>query len=71
MRSEDAWVGKRVRVSEDHRKASLRKREGTIVKRWGNPGHAALDVLLDDGALRLFWFHELEQAEEDDGGARS
>jgi hypothetical protein len=71
MKSEEAWVGKRVRVREDHRTASLRMREGAIAKRWGNPCYAALDVLLDDGSLRLFWYHELEQADEDDGGTGS
>jgi hypothetical protein len=34
---------------------------GTIEKRWGDPGYAALDVLLDDGTLGLFWHHELEE----------
>ena len=71
MKSAVPRVGKRVRVREDHRTASLRIREGAIAKRWGNPGYAALDVLLDDGCLRLVWYHELEQVEEDDGEARS
>jgi len=70
MRSEEAQVGKRVRVGKDHRLANLRGREGTIVKRWGNPGYAALDVLLDDGGWQLFWYHELEEVDEDDSGAR-
>ena len=64
MRSEEAWVGKRVRVREDHRSASLRGREGTIVQRWGNPGYAALDVLFDEGHRLLFWYHELEEVDE-------
>ena len=64
MRSEEAQVGKRVRVREGHRKASLRGREGTIVKRWGNPSHVALDVLLDEGHWQLFWYHELEEVGE-------
>ncbi|HEY6581038.1 MAG TPA: hypothetical protein VIZ60_07885, partial [Rubrobacter sp.] len=37
LRSEDARAGKRVMVREDHRTASLRGQEGTIVKRWGTP----------------------------------
>ena len=49
MKSEEAYVGKQVKVRVDRRKASLRSQEGTITRRWGNPGHAALDVLLDDG----------------------
>jgi len=64
MRSEEACVGKRVRVREDHRSASLRGREGTIVQRWGNPGYAALDVLLVEGHWLLFWYHELEEVDE-------
>ena len=37
MRSEEAQIGKRVRVRTDYRKANLRAQEGTIAKRWGNP----------------------------------
>lgn len=64
MKSEEARVGKRVRVREDHRKANLRGLRGTIVERWGNPNHVALDVLLDEGGWQLFWYHELEEVEE-------
>ena len=45
MLSEEARVGKRVRSSEDHRMAVWQGRKGTIVKRWGDPNYAALDVL--------------------------
>ena len=65
MKSEEALVGKRVRVREDHRKANLRGRSGTIVERWGNPSYAALDVLLDEGEWQLFWYHELEELDEE------
>jgi hypothetical protein len=70
MRPEEARIGKRVRVSNDHRKTDFRGREGIIAKRWGNPGYPALDVLLDDGVWQLFWFHELEPLGEGDHGAR-
>jgi hypothetical protein len=70
MRSEEAQIGKRVRVREDHRKTDFRGREGTIAKSWGAPGYPALDVLLDDGDWQLFWFHELVPVEGDDGGPR-
>jgi hypothetical protein len=70
MRSEEAQVGKRVRVREDIRKTNLRGQEGTIAKRWGNPGYPALDVLLDEGDWQLFWYHELEPVDKDDIGAR-
>jgi hypothetical protein len=70
MRPEEAQIGKRVRIRNDHRKMSFRGREGTIAKRWGNPGYPALDVLLEKGYWQLFWFHELEPLDEDDRGAR-
>jgi hypothetical protein len=63
MKSEEARVGMRVRVIEDHSTPHLRKLEGTVVKRWGNPSHAALDVLLDEGGWELFWYHELEEVD--------
>ena len=61
MRPEEAQIGKRVRVRNDHRKADFRGQQGTIAKRWGNPEYFALDVLLDDGDWQLFWYHELEE----------
>ena len=64
MRSEEAQIGKQVRVRADHRSPTLRGLVGTIEKRWGNPDHIALDVLLDDGTLKLFWHHELEEIAE-------
>jgi len=70
MRPDDAQIGKRVRTRKDHRKSDFRGREGTIAKSWGDPGYPALDVLLDDGDWRLFWFHELEPVAGDDIGAR-
>ena len=60
--SEEARVGKRVRVREGaRRRPALPASAGTIQKRWGDPSYPALDVLLDDGTLRLFWHHELEE----------
>jgi hypothetical protein len=47
MRSEEAHIGKRVRVRKDYRTASLRGQEGVIVKKWGNPSYPTLDVWLD------------------------
>jgi hypothetical protein len=70
MRPEEAQIGKRVRVRENHRKTDFRGQEGVIAKSWGNPGYPALDVLLDEGNWQLFWFHELEEVSEDDRGAR-
>ena len=61
---EEAHIGKRVRIRADHRSVPLRGLEGTVEKRWGNPEHVALDVLLDDGRSELFWYHELEEIAE-------
>ena len=69
MRSEEAQIGKRVRVRKDHRKVELRGLEGTIAHRWGNPNYSAFDVLLDDGDWQLFWYHELEEVDEDESSA--
>jgi hypothetical protein len=70
MRSEEAQIGKRVRVKMDSRTGKARAQEGTIAKRWGNPAFTALDVLLDDGDWQLFWHHELEEVDEEGRGAR-
>jgi hypothetical protein len=60
--SEEAQIGKRVRVREGaHRRPTLPVTVGTIRRRWGDPTYLALDVLLDDGSLQLFWHHELEE----------
>jgi hypothetical protein len=64
MLSEQAHIGKRVRIRADHRRLPLRGLEGTVEKRWGNPEHVALDVLLDDGRSELFWYYELEEIAE-------
>jgi hypothetical protein len=61
MLSEEAQIGKRVRVRQNYRTALWRGREGTIEKSWGDPTYTALDVLLDDGISQLFWHHELEE----------
>jgi hypothetical protein len=63
--SEEALIGKRVRVREVARPwPTVPASVGTIKKRWGDPSYTALDVLLDDGSLRLFWHHELEEISE-------
>ena len=61
MLSEEAQIGKRVRIRTDCHSTPLRKLVSTIEKRWGNPTYIALDVLLDDGSTQLFWHHELEE----------
>jgi hypothetical protein len=61
MLSEEARIGKRVRIRADHRSLPLRGLEGTIEKRWGNPDHVAVDVLFDDGTRQLIWPGDLEE----------
>lgn len=65
--SKEARIGKRVRVREGARpRPTLPAPVGTIEKSWGDPSYPALDVLLDDGSLRLFWHHELEDVDATD-----
>ena len=64
MNSEEARIGKRVKVGESRHRADLEGEEGTIMGRWGDPNYVALDVLLDDGTSQLFWHHELEEAQD-------
>jgi hypothetical protein len=71
VRSEEAQIGERVRVRKDHRKEELQGREGTIVHRWGDPNYSAFDVLFDGGDCQLFWYHELEEVDEDASIPRS
>ena len=66
MISEEAQIGTRVRVRADHRSVQFRGQKGTIQHRWGSPDYLALDVLLDNGLLQLFWFHELQAIEDRD-----
>ena len=62
MRSEEARIGKQVRVREVARPwPTLPASVDTTKKKWGDPSYTALDVLLDDGTQQLFWHHELEE----------
>jgi hypothetical protein len=61
MTSEEALIGRRVRVRQTLMRLELRGKEGTIKGRWGSPDYVALDVLLDDGYSELFWHHDLEE----------
>jgi len=63
MISEDARIGAMVRVGESVQHSELRGLKGTISGLWGHPQYLALDVLMEDGSLRLFWHHELEEAD--------
>jgi hypothetical protein len=64
MKLEEARVGARVRVRSGYRKPELRGAVGTIVKRWGGPISATVEVRFDGGKSELFWRHELEKVDE-------
>jgi len=61
MRSEQARIGARVRVSESGLRSEWRGLTGTISAKWGHPDYLALDVRMQDGRRQLFWHHELEE----------
>jgi len=62
----EARKGTRVRVREGHWKVEFTGMFGTIQKCWGNSEHAAVDVLLDDGRLELFWLPDLSVVDGED-----
>lgn len=62
MRSDEAVVGKRVRVRPGYQRQRFRGASGTIRERYGDPEYVALDVEFEDGGCELFWHHELEEA---------
>ena len=64
MQPHEALIEMRVRVLESDRRAELREMFGTIEHRFGGPKYLALDVLLDDVRLELFWARGLESAEQ-------
>lgn len=65
MRSAEARVGARVRISPDYRKPGLRRAVGTVEKVWGSPHYAAVEVRLDRGRSELLWCHEVEEVREE------
>jgi hypothetical protein len=65
LQAYDARRGTVVRVREGHWKGEFAGMRGTIQHCWGNSEHAAVDVLLEDGRLELFWPPNLEAIERD------
>ena len=61
----EARRGTVVRVREGHWKTEFAGMLGTIQDCWGRSEHAAVDVLMEDGRLELFWLPNLDVAEED------
>ena len=69
MRSEEAQIGKRVRVGEGSGlPPELQGLTGTLSGKWANPWSTpedlVLEVRLKNGRTRLFWNHELEEIPE-------
>ena len=54
-----------VRVRENHWKADFASMLGTVQKVWGQSEYAAVDVLMEDGRLELFWLPDLDAVEQD------
>jgi hypothetical protein len=61
----EAIPGTAVRVGEGARKKRFAGIGGTIERSFGAPEQPALDIRLEDGRRELFWFHQLDRAEED------
>lgn len=59
MRSEDVYIGARVRVAS-YGEPDLRGLDGTIEQVYGDPDYRAAEVRLENGRSELFWYHELE-----------
>ena len=62
---DEARRGTVVRVREGHWKTEFAGMLGTIQDCWGRSEHAAVDVLMEDGRLELFWLPNLDAAAED------
>lgn len=54
-----------VRVRAGHWKSEFAGVLGTVQRCWGNSEYAAVDVLLEDGRLELFWLSNLDAVNED------
>lgn len=64
LQPHQAHPGTIVRVREDFSGPDCAGMRGVIVRSFGSPSHAALDVRLENGRLELFWLHQLECGQE-------
>ena len=64
MEAHEARRGTVVRVREGHWKTEFGGMLGTVQACWGNSEHAAVDVLMEDGRLELFWLPNLDVVDE-------
>jgi hypothetical protein len=61
MRAEEACVGMKVRVRQEHRILERRGMVGKVVGRYGGEEWVAVDVRFPNGQHRLFWPSDLEE----------
>jgi hypothetical protein len=61
VRSEQALVGKKVRVDGDRHEPQLWGVVSSVLRCYGEPEYLALEVIPKDGRPRLFWHHEVEE----------
>ena len=66
MKPQAARIGTKVRVQKGHGIPNLEGCIGTIVKSFVVYNRWAFKVRFEDGNLGLFWYHELEEVEEED-----
>jgi hypothetical protein len=53
-----------VQVRCGHWKAEFAGMRGTIQERTGNSEYAAVEVLLENGSIELFWLADLSEVDE-------
>jgi hypothetical protein len=61
VRAEEALVGTKVRVRQEHRILERRGMVGKVVGRYGGEEYVAVDVRFPDGHHRLFWPSDLQE----------
>jgi hypothetical protein len=61
MRTEVAYVGKKVRVRQEHRILERRGMVGDVVGRYGGEEYVVVDVRFSDRLRWLFWPEDLEE----------
>jgi hypothetical protein len=64
LESYEALPGTTVRVREGTRRTEFAGMWGDIERSFGSPEHPALDVRLENGRRELFWFYQLDSAED-------
>jgi hypothetical protein len=61
VRAEEAFVGTKVRVRQEHRILERRGMVGKVVGKYGGKEYVAVDVRFSEGQRRLFWPSDLEE----------